>query len=215
MHCSINWRCSDAAGLGAHVFAPSIGCSGSLCPAWRDALKVMALSRCRFDLEISINWSLARSAAAVYKTLSGVQCAGDVQVIGFPTVEALGDMGCSGVRINSACSETIWVEKHLDCRAARTHVPLPLGSPLLQYLASFEESLQVVRGPCCAREFFNAISDSLPWMLDPYPGGAKFALTYFFHGVIGFLHSKISRLPAPVPRITSSRRGCFDAADIS
>ena len=32
LHCDINWRCSDAAGRGARVFAPSIGCSGCL---WR------------------------------------------------------------------------------------------------------------------------------------------------------------------------------------
>ena len=34
----------------------------------------------------------------------------------------------------------------------QAHVPLPLGSPLLQHLTSFEESLQVVRSPCCLRE---------------------------------------------------------------
>jgi hypothetical protein len=43
----------------------------------------------------------------------------------------------------------------------RAHVPLPLGSPLLQHLASFEESLQVVRSPCCPRELPDAISESL------------------------------------------------------
>ena len=31
----------------------------------------------------------------------------------------------------------------------RAHVPLPLGSLLLRHLASFEESWQVVRSPCC------------------------------------------------------------------
>ena len=43
----------------------------------------------------------------------------------------------------------------------RAHVPLPLGSPLLQHLTSFEESLQVVRSPCCPRELPDAISESL------------------------------------------------------
>jgi hypothetical protein len=43
----------------------------------------------------------------------------------------------------------------------RAHVPLPLGSLLLRHLASFEESLQVVRSPCCPRELPDVISESL------------------------------------------------------
>ena len=34
----------------------------------------------------------------------------------------------------------------------RAHVPLPLGSLLLQHLGSLEESSQVVPSPCCPRE---------------------------------------------------------------
>jgi hypothetical protein len=43
----------------------------------------------------------------------------------------------------------------------RAHVPLPLGSLLLRHLASFEESWQVVRSPCCPRELPDVISESL------------------------------------------------------
>jgi hypothetical protein len=43
----------------------------------------------------------------------------------------------------------------------RAHVPLPLDSLLLRHLASFEESLQVVRSPCCPRELPDVISESL------------------------------------------------------
>jgi hypothetical protein len=71
------------------------------------------------------------------------------------------------------------------------HVPLPLGSLLLRHLASFEESWQVVRSPCCPREFPDVISENLS--LDagsPTPAGTPCALTCFFHDVIGLPHGK-------------------------
>ena len=43
----------------------------------------------------------------------------------------------------------------------RAHVPLPLGSLLLRHLASFEESWQVVRSPCCPGELPDVISENL------------------------------------------------------
>ena len=92
----------------------------------------------------------------------------------------------------------------------RAHVPLPLGSPLLQHLTSFEESLQVVRSPCCPRELPDAISESLS--LDagsPTPAVPPCALTCFFHGVIGLPHDTNGSAPASVPRITTSRRDLF------
>ena len=92
----------------------------------------------------------------------------------------------------------------------RAHVPLPLGSPLLQHLASFEESLQVVHSPCCPRELPDAISESLS--LDagsPTPAEPPCALTCYFHGVIGLPQDTMGRLPASVPRITTSRRVVF------
>jgi hypothetical protein len=92
----------------------------------------------------------------------------------------------------------------------RTHVPLPLGSPLLQHLTSFEESLQVVRSPCCPRELPDAISESLS--LDagsPTPAVPPCALTCFFHDVIGLPHNTNGSAPASVPRITTSRRDGF------
>jgi hypothetical protein len=68
----------------------------------------------------------------------------------------------------------------------RAHVPLPLGSPLLQHLASFEESLQVVRSSCRPRELPDAISESLS--LDagsPTPAVHRVLSPCFFHDVIG------------------------------
>src|ERR1700730_187895 len=74
----------------------------------------------------------------------------------------------------------------------RAHVPLPLGSPLLRHLASFEEALQIVRSPCCPRELPDVISENLS--LDAgsrLPGVPPCALTGFFHGVIGLPQATI------------------------
>jgi hypothetical protein len=49
------------------------------------------------------------------------------------------------------------------------HSPLPLGSLLPRYLASFGESLQVVTSPCCPRQLPDVILRIFPWMLDPIP----------------------------------------------
>jgi hypothetical protein len=90
------------------------------------------------------------------------------------------------------------------------HSPLPLGSLLLRLLASFGESLQVVTSPCCPRQLPDVISDSLS--LDagsPTPAVPPCALACFFHGVIGLPHGKVGRLPASIPRMTTSRRTAF------
>ena len=93
----------------------------------------------------------------------------------------------------------------------RAHVPLPLGSLLLRHLASFEESLQVVRSPCCPRELPDVISENLS--LD---AGSR---TPAVHRVLSpvsstmssaFPKERMGRLPACfVPRITTSRRSVF------
>src|SRR3977135_1041959 len=92
----------------------------------------------------------------------------------------------------------------------RAHVPLPLGSLLLRHLASFEESLQVVRSPCCPRELPDVISENLS--LDAR------SRTPAVHRVLSPVSSTMSsafpkrrmgRLPAFVPRITTSRRLVF------
>jgi hypothetical protein len=97
----------------------------------------------------------------------------------------------------------------------RAHVPLPLGSLLLRHLASFEESWQVVRSPCCPRELPDVISESLS--LDAgsrTPAVHPCALTCFFHDVIGLPQTGMGRLPAYVPRITTSREPILEVADI-
>jgi hypothetical protein len=97
----------------------------------------------------------------------------------------------------------------------RAHVPLPLGSLLLQRLASFEESLQVVLSPCCPRELPDVISENLS--LD---AGSRTtavppsALTCFFPGVIGLPPAKVGSASRFDPRITTSRGSVFSRLQI-
>lgn len=72
------------------------------------------------------------------------------------------------------------------------HVPLPLGSPLLRFLASFGESLQVVLSPCCPRELPDVISENLS--LDAgsrIPAVPPCARTCFFPGGVGLPQAKV------------------------
>jgi len=97
----------------------------------------------------------------------------------------------------------------------RAHVPLPLGSLLLRHLASFEESWQVVRSPCCPRELPDVISKSLS--LD---AGSH---TPAVHRVLSPVSSTMSSAfpkqrwvgcPRMPPRITTSRGGRFSRLQI-
>jgi hypothetical protein len=97
----------------------------------------------------------------------------------------------------------------------RAHVPLPLGSLQLRHLASFEESLQVVRSPCCPRELPDVISENLS--LDagsPTPAAYRVLSPVSSTVSSAFPTGKVGRLSASVLRITTSRRGVFEAADI-
>ena len=97
----------------------------------------------------------------------------------------------------------------------RAHVPLPLGSLLLRHLASFEESWQVVRSPCCPRELPDVISENLS--LDagsPAPAVHRVLSPVSSTVSSAFPTGKVGRLSASVLRITTSRRGVFEAADI-
>ena len=99
----------------------------------------------------------------------------------------------------------------------RAHVPLPLGSLLLRHLASFEESSQVVRSPCCPRELPDVII-LLSLSLD---AGSR---TPAVHRVLSPVSSTMSsafpkrrmgRLPAFCPtNYDFSRARCFEDADI-
>ena len=89
----------------------------------------------------------------------------------------------------------------------RAHVPLPLGSLLLRHLASFEESLQVVRSPCCPRELPDVISENLS--LDA--GSRTPAVHRCSHLFLPRCHRPSPSedwvgFPRLVPRITTSRR---------
>jgi hypothetical protein len=91
----------------------------------------------------------------------------------------------------------------------------PLGSLILQHLASFEESLQVVPSPCCPRELPDVISENLS--LD---AGSRTtavppsALTCFFPGVIGLPPAKMGSASRFDPRITTSRGPVFSRLQI-
>ena len=92
----------------------------------------------------------------------------------------------------------------------RAHVPLPLGSLVLRHLASFEESWQVVRSPCCPRELPDVISENLS--LD---AGSRTPAVHRVPSPVSstmssaFPKQRMGRLPAFVPRITTSRRPVF------
>ena len=97
----------------------------------------------------------------------------------------------------------------------RAHVPLPLGSLLLRHLASFEESLQVVRSPCCPRELPDVISENLS--LDagsPTPAAYRVLSPVSSTVSSAFPTGIVGRLSASVLRMTTSRRGVLEAADI-
>ena len=49
----------------------------------------------------------------------------------------------------------------------QTHSPIPSSSPLLWFLASFEESLQVAASPCCSWDLPDAIPQFFPQMPGP------------------------------------------------
>ena len=92
----------------------------------------------------------------------------------------------------------------------RAHVPLPLGSLLLRHLASFEESWQVVRSPCCPRELPDVISENLS--LDagsPTPAVHRVLSPVSSTVSSAFPKQRVGRLPASVLRITTSRRPAF------
>src|ERR1700674_2914816 len=95
----------------------------------------------------------------------------------------------------------------------RAHVPLPLGSLLLRHLASFEESLQVVRSPCCPRELPDVISENLS--LDagsPTPAVHRVLSPVSSTVSSAFPTAKVGRLSASVPAnydfSQETSRGC-------
>ena len=55
----------------------------------------------------------------------------------------------------------------------RTHAPIPLDSPLLRCLASFEESLQVITRPCCPWDLPDVILRIFLQMPEPLPRRAR------------------------------------------
>src|ERR1700730_11382197 len=70
----------------------------------------------------------------------------------------LPDVGVTFIRETcTASSEDITPRSSL----LRTHSPIPRGSPLLRFVASFEESVQVASSPCCHRNLPDVISANL------------------------------------------------------
>src|SRR6476469_2982204 len=113
--------------------------------------------------------------------------------------------------------------RHTAKEAAKCPEPLcptsvlpPLGSLLLRHLASFEESLQVVRSPCCPRELPDVISENLS-----SDAGSR---TPAVHRVLSpvsstmssaFPKRRLGRLPASCPtNYDFSQARDFEDADI-
>ena len=65
---------------------------------------------------------------------------------------------CTAIRETcTASSEDITPRSSL----LRTHAPIPCGSPLRRFVASFEESVQVATRPCCHQDLPDVIPESL------------------------------------------------------
>ena len=87
----------------------------------------------------------------------------------------------------------------------RTHSPVTAASPLLRFLASLEESWQVVTSPCCPLDLPDVISEDLSLDAGSHtPAVPPRALACFFRGVIGLPHKELGRLPANSPLETTS-----------
>jgi hypothetical protein len=79
------------------------------------------------------------------------------------------------------------------------HAPLPLGSLLLRFLASFGESLQVVTSPCCPRQLPDVISENLSLDAGPHTPAVHRVLAPVSSTVSSaFPKSRTGRLPASV-----------------
>ena len=92
------------------------------------------------------------------------------------------------------------------------HVPLPLSSLFLRFLASFRESLQVVSSPCCSRQLPDVISESPSLDAGSRSPAVHRVLSPVSSTVSSaFPKQRVGRLPAFVLRTTSRRpvfRGC-------
>ena len=92
----------------------------------------------------------------------------------------------------------------------------PIGSPLLQHLASLEESLQLYAVPAADGSFPTLSPRIFPWMLDPVPRRSHRVLSPVSSTMSSaFPKGKVGRLPAAIPLETTSCGGTFEVADIS
>src|SRR5215472_2636041 len=90
----------------------------------------------------------------------------------------------------------------------------PVGSPLLRFFTSFEESLQVATSPCCHRDLLDVILRVFPCLPGPLPRRShRVHAPVTFPDVIGLPLGRLGRLPAFVHDATS-RGDDFEAADI-
>ena len=118
----------------------------------------------------------------------------------------LPDAGVTFIRETcTASSEDITPRSSL----LRTHAPIPCGSPLLRFVASFEESVQVATRPCCHQDLPDVILRVFPVMLGPLP--RRFADCFY---LLLHLHHR----PSPTvngsacrfhPLKATSQRGTF------
>jgi len=113
---------------------------------------------------------------------------------------------CTAIRETcTASSEDITPRSSL----LRTHAPIPCGSPLLRFVASFEESVQVATIPCCHQDFPDVIPESLS--CDAWASATtvcRLLLPVASSASSAFPNGKWVGLPFPSAKATS-QRGTF------
>ena len=118
----------------------------------------------------------------------------------------LPDAGVTFIRETcTASSEDITPRSSL----LRTHAPIPCGSPLLRFVASFEESVQVATRPCCHQDFPDVIPESLS--CDAWASATtvcRLLLPVASSASSAFPNGKWVGLPFPSAKATS-QRGTF------
>ena len=113
---------------------------------------------------------------------------------------------CTAIRETcTASSEDITPRSSL----LRTHAPIPCGSPLLRFVASFEESVQVATRPCCHQDLPDVIPESLS--RDAWASATtvcRLLLPVASSASSAFPNGKWVGLPFPSAKATS-QRGTF------
>ena len=119
----------------------------------------------------------------------------------------------SGVTFVGEMCTISWESITSPSSLVRAHAPLPLGSLLLRFLASFGESLQVVTSPCCPRQLPDVSSENLFLDAGPHtPAVLRVLAPVSSTAPSAFPMSRVGSASRVCPRMTTSRgvafRGC-------